>query len=170
MINHCLKKKYHRLTPWLLFLVFFGPWLTAQVIYAKREQLSFKTLETGTLVSPPIQAQSLPFYDSAWLGKWQIVYMSDQNAHTKTDIEPMLKQLHKALGKEKHRVAYQIISVQNASLQHPSIKEVFDRVLLAPGEIALIDPRGWLMMHYPFDPDPIGMLKDIRRLLRYSHG
>lgn len=160
MINADLKKKYCRLTPWLLFLVFFGPWLTAQVIYAKRDQLTFKTLEKGTLVSPAIQARSLPFYDQAWLGKWQIVYMEDSNAHTKTDIEPMLKQLHTALGKEKHRVTYQIISVQSISLRPP----------LAPGEIALIDPRGWLMMHYPPDPDPIGMLKDIRRLLRYSHG
>lgn len=160
MINHRCKKKYHRLTPWLLFLVFFVPWLTAQVIYAKREQLTFKTLEKGTLVSPAIPVQSLPFYDSTWLGKWQIVYMDNQNVHTKTDIEPMLKQLHTALGKEKHRVEYHIISVQNTLLQRP----------LVPGEIALIDPRGWLMMHYPRNPDPIGMLKDIRRLLRYSHG
>lgn len=170
MINHCLKKKYHRLTPWLLLLVFFGPWLTAQVIYAKRDQLAFTTIETGTLVSPPIQAQSLPFYDSAWLGKWQIVYMGTQNDHEDTDIIPMLNQLHKALGKDKHRVAYQIIATKGASLQPPSAKEVFDRVLLAPGEIALIDPRGWLMMHYPANANPIGMLKDIRRLLRYSHG
>ena len=128
MVNHCLRKKYHRLTPWLLLLVFFGHWLTEQLIY-----------------------------------------MAPQNDHD-TDVIPMLNQLHKALGKDKHRVAYQIIATKGALKQHPSAKEVFNLVLLAPGEIALIDPRGWLMMHYPANPDPIGMLKDIRRLLRYSHG
>ncbi len=159
MTNHSFTKRYHRLTPWLLFLVFFGPWLTAQIIYAKREQLTFKTLERGMLVSPAIQVQSLPFYDSAWLGKWQIVYLSTENPDENTKITPVLNQILKAVGKEKHRVAYQIISAQNISSQY-----------LTPGEIALIDPRGWLVMHYRPNADPIGILKDIRRLLRYSHG
>lgn len=148
---------YKRLTPWLLLLVFIGPWVTAQIIYAKRDQLTFHTTETGTLLSPPVQAQSLPFYDSAWLEKWQIVYMSTEKTDKNTEIVPMLKQLHLALGKDQHRIAYQIISTQNSSV-------------LEPGEIAIIDPRGWLMMRYPSNPDPIGILKDIRKLLRYSHG
>lgn len=168
MINHTVKTKYNRLTPWVLLLVFVGPWITAQIIYAKRDQLAFKTIETGILLSPPIQAQSLPFYDSSWLGKWQIVYMNTENTDATNNnvsykaIVPMLNQLHAALGKEKYRVAYQIISAQYASSQNASV--------LAPGEIAIIDPRGWLIMHYPPNPDPIGILKDIRKLLRYSHG
>lgn len=156
-MNYSLKTRYNRLTPWLLLLVFIGPWVTAQIIYAKRDHLTFKTTQTGTLLSPPVQAQSLPFYDSTWLGKWQIVYMNTKQADMTTDIIPMLKQLHLALGKDQHRVAYHIISAQNSSV-------------LAPGEIAIIDPRGWLIMHYPPNPDPIGILKDIRKLLRYSHG
>ncbi len=159
MANLNLKKKYHWLTPWLLLLVFFGPWLAAQLIYAKREQLTFQTLEKGILVSPAIPVQSLAFYDSAWLGKWQIIYMDAQNLPIKTNIEPLLKQLHCALGKEKHRVSYQIITTKDTSLQY-----------LAPGEIALIDPHGWLMMRYLPNADPVDMLKDIRRLLRHSHG
>lgn len=151
-----VKTRYNQLAPWLLLLVFVGPWLTAQIIYIKRDQLTFKTTETGTLLSPPVQAQSLPFYDSTWLGKWQIVYANTKQDNANTKI-PMLNQLHTALGKEKHRVAYQIISEQNSSV-------------LAPGEIAIIDPHGWMMMQYPSNPDPIGILKDIRKLLQYSHG
>lgn len=157
MFNHNCKTKYHRLTPWLLCLVFFIPWMSAQVIYAMRDRLQFNTVQTGTLLSPPVQAQSLPFYDSAWLGKWQIVYINTQEATVNAQILPMLKQLHLALGKEQHRVAYQIIPTQKCSL-------------LTAGEIAIIDPQGWLMMQYPPNSNPIGILKDIRKLLRYSHG
>jgi len=35
--------------------------------------------------------------------------------------------------------------------------------------IYLIDPLGNLMMQFPRDPDPEKMLKDLRRLLKYSH-
>ncbi len=143
-----MKTKYHRLTPWLLLLVFVGPWLTAQIIYAKRDQLTFKTIETGTLLSPPREAKSLPYYDASWLGKWQLVYIDTKN---KPEMLAMLKQLKEALGKEKHRVAYQMVTQDNAAL-------------------LIIDPRGWLIMQYPANPNPIGVLKDLRRLLRYSHG
>jgi hypothetical protein len=171
MLNYSLK--YNRLTPWLLLLVFFGPWLTAHVIYAKRDQFDFKTIETGIFLSPPIQAQSLSFYDSAWLGKWQIIYMNEVNNDNKNNnvnhntIAPILNQLHRALGKEKHRVAYQIIPAQYSSLQKTSLQHAS---LLAPGKIILIDPHGWLIMHYPPGSNPIDVLKDMRRLLKYSHG
>lgn len=148
-----MKTQYHRLTPWLLLLVFVGPWLTAQIIYAKRDQLTFKTVETGTLLSPPIEAKSLPYYDANWLGKWQLIYIGTDN---KPEMLAMLKQLKEALGKEQHRVAYQIISAQSTAIQDASL--------------FIIDPRGWLILQYPANPNPIGVLKDLRRLLRYSHG
>ncbi len=36
------------------------------------------------------------------------------------------------------------------------------------GELFLIDPLGNLMMHYPPDTEPSGIIKDLNRLLRYS--
>lgn len=150
-----MKTKYLRLTPWLLLLVFVGPWLTAQIIYAKRDQLTFKTIETGTLLSPPIKAESLPYYNANWLGKWQLVYIGTEN---KPEMLAMLKQIREALGKEKHRVSYQLITT-------PAQSTLTDNTALL-----LIDPRGWVIMRYPANPNPIGVLKDFRRLLRYSHG
>ena len=36
------------------------------------------------------------------------------------------------------------------------------------GAIFLIDPRGFLMMRYPGDTDPSGIIRDLSRLLRIS--
>jgi cytochrome oxidase Cu insertion factor (SCO1/SenC/PrrC family) len=38
----------------------------------------------------------------------------------------------------------------------------------AGDHLYLIDPRGQLMMRFPADPDPAGMVKDLKRLLKYS--
>ena len=154
--------KHNRLIFWFFLLVFIGPWASAHVIYVMRDKFTFKTLETGTLLSPPIQAQSLPFFDATWLGKWQIVYIEPINCNAGCQtLMSMLTKIHAALGKEKYRVQYQIISTRETELVPPNI--------LAPDNIALIDPRGWLIMHYPSHSDPHGILKDLRRLLMYSH-
>ena len=34
--------------------------------------------------------------------------------------------------------------------------------------IYIVDPRGFLMMSYTPDTDPAGIIKDLKRLLRYS--
>jgi len=39
---------------------------------------------------------------------------------------------------------------------------------LDAGRLYLIDPRGNLMMSYPPDTDPMGIIKDLNRLLKYS--
>ena len=36
------------------------------------------------------------------------------------------------------------------------------------GGIYLVDPIGNLMMRFPADPDPSGVIKDLQRLLKYS--
>jgi cytochrome oxidase Cu insertion factor (SCO1/SenC/PrrC family) len=38
----------------------------------------------------------------------------------------------------------------------------------APDHIYLVDPAGNLMMRFPRDPEPGGMIKDLQRLLKYS--
>jgi len=36
------------------------------------------------------------------------------------------------------------------------------------GEFYIIDPNGYIMMHYAADSDPKGILKDLKRLLSVS--
>jgi len=56
--------------------------------------------------------------------------------------------------------------------QHPGLLVVSDATLagaLGPaGHIALIDPRGNLMMRFPQNPESKGIVKDLQKLLKYS--
>lgn len=150
--------KQNKITLWLLMFVFIGPSLLAAALYLYRDHLHFKTLEKGHIISPPIDSQTQPFFNSAYLGKWQLIYVSSTECSTTCQASlNTLKQIHAAVGmKDQSRVEYRSIP---ASLIP----------VIQPGNIAIIDPRGWLMMQYSNSADPIGILKDLRRLLRLSH-
>ena len=66
-----------------------------------------------------------------------------------------MQNLHVALGRERERVA--IISAQVNSIDHAS------------NDLIILNPQGLYMMHYNNLVEYTGLLKDIRRLLKYSH-
>lgn len=74
--------------------------------------------------------------------KWNILYSDANDAN-------ILNNLQIALGKERDRVTI----VQSAE----------------QAGVMLIDPNGMYIMHYPQPVDMRGLLKDLRRLLKYSH-
>jgi len=157
MPNHPIVPKRHRLSTGFLIAIFMGPLVAAHVLYAWRDNLNFKTTQTGTFLSPPLSAQSLPFFDTTFLGKWQLIYLRPKTCDTPCqNLMASLPQIHMALGKEKHRVKYRTLS---ANVDLP----------LKVGEIAIIDPQGWIIMHYPANSDLKGLLRDLRQLLRLSH-
>lgn len=57
-------------------------------------------------------------------------------------------------------------------VNHPGMLTVSDPALAsavgAVGQIALIDPRGNLMMRFPENAEPKGIVKDLQKLLKYS--
>jgi len=156
MIN--LKKMTARLSiPWILVLLFALPIVAAQGLYFFRDHFSFNTVETGTLLSPPLATETFSFFDPTTTGKWQLVYIQPntcdrQCQSTLTD----LKRIHAALGKESHRILCRTIP-------NPELP------LLAPGALAVIDPQGWLILHYASSHRPMGIIKDLQRLLKLSH-
>lgn len=148
---------------YLLVLVFIGPLLAAQLLYAFRNHFRFNTLETGMLLSPPIPAQTLPGFKKAFLGKWQLIYLKPYPCDLRCqNAMPPLEQIYRALGKEKNRVEYRHIDFQNNS----SSQEISP---LKSGDCVLVDPAGWLMMQYTPEASPRGIAKDLRRLLSLSH-
>lgn len=155
-MNH-RSSHWNRFIPWVLILLFTLPFLGSYILYSLRHRFIFNTIETGQLLSPPIQTQNLTFFEPALLGKWQLVYL--QPALCEKECESLISNLNKiylSLGKESHRVKQRAVP----AAQFP---------LLQPGEIALIDPQGWLILHYAPSSDPKGILKDLQRLLRFSH-
>jgi hypothetical protein len=93
-----------------------------------------------------------------------------------------LRQIRKAQGGERERVARLWIILDAtepapallAAIEGTQVVRLRDSAFLQsfPGNpadhIYLIDPRGNLMMRYPRDPDPEGINKDLKRLLKYS--
>lgn len=157
-MSYKVTRKYRKLTVYSLVFIFLGPIVAAHLLYAFKDQIDFKTIQKGQLCTPAIPANELPFFDSTFLGKWQLIYISETNCGHNCEVPVVLDRIHLALGKEKHRVEYRSVSREKAPL------------LLTERSIAVVDPKGWLIIYYPPTFPPPDIVKDIRRLLRVSHG
>lgn len=135
------------------------PFLSAHFLYAFRHMFSLNTVQHGEFLLPPLDSTTLGLPNSTHSGKWQLIYIRSKNGGTHCDEQwQTLKNVHIALGKEQSRVVYHsLTSTQTTSLWQEN-------------SIWIVDPRGWVIMHYP---PPIknakGILEDMRRLLRFSH-
>lgn len=128
-------------------------------------------------------------------GKWSLVYLIDHGPCT-DDCEGVLykmRQLRLAMGEQTPRVQRVLINfgpdmellppamhenyrgqltVNATDLNRPDLLNQFRLTgaddPLAKGRLYLIDPLGNLMMAYPAATEPKGIIKDLKRLLRYS--
>lgn len=136
-------------------------------------------------------AQGTAFQAAQWKTKWSIVFI-DSSGCTQSCQEHvhLLRQVHVALNKEIDRVQRILILNQPASAdtltaltsQYPDLAVLSGndvaplvRQFDLPGQPAatservyLVDPLGNLMMSYPKDYNPKGLLDDLTRLLKYS--
>lgn len=127
-------------------------------------------------------------------GKWSLLYLVKGNCSDQCEKNLyVMRQLRLAMGKEVHRVQRVLLVVNNdtAVLSADQLKDykgqlvtiVNDREgeeLLANFKLAdedqpiradrlyLVDPLGNLMMTYPPAVEPGGIIKDLKRLLKYS--
>lgn len=124
-------------------------------------------------------------------GKWSLVYIvSGQCADGCKKILYSLHQIEQAMGKDSLRVQRVALlthpentldilanypgqwllqlakSDLDAFLNRFRLDDVTDPVMA--GYVYIIDPLGNLMMFYPADFDPYGVLRDLRRLLKAS--
>ncbi len=81
--------------------------------------------------------------------------------------EALSPELQVLLEKEYRDMAVQLISAEQFEQLDPLFR-VDDGPLLDTERVYIIDPLGNLMMYYPPDADPGGMLKDLKKLLKYS--
>jgi hypothetical protein len=92
-----------------------------------------------------------------------------------------VRQTRKAQGKEQLRIE-RLWMLTDAGKPRPGLVQAIEGAHIAPrdekllqafpGEatahIYLVDPLGNLMLRFPPDPDPKGIIKDLKRLLKYS--
>lgn len=191
------------LVPVLFVLVFFGPMVTAWIVYANSDHWRpAGTTNRGELVVParPLTEFSLqevtgtPLGADYLHGKWTLVYIGDsQCPEACREAVYYMRQVRLALGADAHRVqrllvltdASRVAALQPflqdypgmavASAEQPALERFLKpfevsggRAGGVAGRVYVVDPLGNLMMIYPPDAAPRGMLKDLQRLLKVS--
>ena len=156
------------------------------------------TSNYGQIITPPVQLENFSLIDpldaqrtDTLHGKWSMIYVAEscddmcmQNVHR-------MRQIHMGMGKHSLRVqkvlflidqdinelsslfknykGQQIINTN--AIDTDNLLEKFnlkDADLLRSQRIYISDPLGNLMMSYPSDINPKGILKDLKKLLRTS--
>lgn len=187
-----------RLTLLLIVAAFALPIIIAAWLYqTAREEGVWNTTNHGILIQPPraLEAFSLspinggsPFTLEDLEGQWTLVYAPPSNCDEdcRRAIYHM-RQVWRALGREAPRVQ-RLMRVGPDSDWGLSVKQEYPGLIVVrdtEGSRALldqltvedlrprrhfylIDPLGNLMMAFPLDLDPGGMLDDIKKLLKIS--
>jgi len=154
--------------------------------------------EHGALINPPRPLENVSLIrvneDSteqvALYGKWSMLFFVDGPCEAACEENLYrLRQIRLATGRKmKHlqRIAvidesegsqFRDILSKNYPGQHYAsrkdlgenfLRQFRDQNIEDKGSIFLIDTRGFLMMHYPGDADPSGIIRDLSRLLRIS--
>ncbi|MFQ5661272.1 MAG: SCO family protein [Gammaproteobacteria bacterium] len=147
-----------------------------------------RLLENAGLFDPATGIKDQKLY-----GKWSLMYLHKGGDCSRECAQNLyrMRQLWLATGKFAHRVQRVMIifGPNTAVLSARQLKQYRGQLLLLgdiqdnlldtfklsdddqplnAGRLYLVDPLGNLMMSYPPATDPRGIIKDLKRLLRYS--
>lgn len=133
--------------------MFLIPIVAAAYVMLYADDFNLHKVNHGQLIDPP---QRL---NIATTNKWQVVYVTQPQCDSGCQqLQNRLHKLHTALGANQARVALTTLtSTQLAATD------------IAPNSILILNPRGLYIMHYEATTNHSGILKDLRRLLKYSH-
>lgn len=130
--------------------------------------------------------------EAGLFGKWSLVYLVEDRCDEACEQNLYrMRQLRLAQGKHGTRVQRVLLNLGSESVQLNArqLREYAGQLISSPQDpdglldrfrlrendlplkehrLYLVDPRGFLMMSYPADTDPGGIIDDMRRLLRYS--
>jgi hypothetical protein len=137
----------------------------------------------GELLAPrPLPAAAL----APARGKWALVTFDAAACDPYCEKKLYyMRQIRRAQGKGLERIERVWVLADEARAPRPELERAIEGTRLArdpEGRLAaefphagrvsdhiyLVDPLGNLMMRYPRDPDPSKMIKDLKRLLKYS--
>jgi len=180
----------------LLALLFIGPLAAAWVLYfGHLGWWPEGSTNHGILIQPPVPLPETKIADSGpdgsdgdLHGRWTMLYLDGGDCGERClQALDLSARVRLALGRRLARVQRAYIAEGPGPL--PDLPESQDDLMIARGsmeelapllaalppglprdgsEILLVDPLGNLMMRFPLDSDPKGMLEDIKKLLRLS--
>lgn len=177
-----------------LFALFFLPIALAWFLNVEKpDWLPSGQTNHGTLVEPPGRFETKGMRSlegrradaSLFEGKWTLLYVSGSSCPDACEkVLYKMRQARFALGEEMQRIQRLMVSPVDAAEGLAKKLERLDAALMivstdaawmerfktggGAAEIFLVDPQGYLIMWYPQDADPSGLIKDLERLLRIS--
>ena len=190
--------KRHRVTLILLALIFLTPTLGAWLIYNFTDMgHNGGNVSHGQLVNPPRKMDDVALTDPVnseqskrLYGKWNIVYLAAGECGKVCEYKLYtMRQLRLAMGRDAERLQRVLVvydggptvlsdaqlQAYKGLLQVRATEQMQKIFKLTDGErpldlqrLYIVDPRGNLMMSYPDGTDPLGIIKDLKRLLKYS--
>jgi hypothetical protein len=188
-------KKWHlRWQPALLLALFLGPLLVAVALYYSGNWRPIGGTNHGVLVQPPVTLPQLSpvagpdeGYAGDLRGRWTLLYV-DTGSCSQRCAEALFRshQAREVLGRNRIRVErlyiYRGQAPAEADLARdealrvlpasdPEAIRVIDAIpadVAATDELLLVDPLGNLMMRFPLDQEPKGMVEDLKKLLKLS--
>jgi cytochrome oxidase Cu insertion factor (SCO1/SenC/PrrC family) len=182
-----VRSKRSRLKLFLVIAMFLAPaplaWLAHQ--YWRPTSLS----NYGELISPQAlrddtsaTEQGRPFTWASLQGKWVMVQIHDGPCDAACERKLyLMRQVRLTQGRDKDRIERLWLAMTPTGAKLPAGYEGTHMVWHAEGlaaqfpapgspanHIYLVDPRGNLMLRFPESPDPKGMIRDLKRLIKYT--
>jgi cytochrome oxidase Cu insertion factor (SCO1/SenC/PrrC family) len=174
---------------WLIVALAVAPVVASYLLY--HFWPPGRTVNYGELIEPrPLPdialalADGSPFRLSQLKGKWVLVSVDSGRCDASCDRKLLyMRQLRLTQGKEMERVERVWLIADGAALRAEAVAayagtwlvragDSLVRQFPAPGRasdhIYVVDPLGNLMMRFPRDPEPRGMIRDLQRLLKAS--
>ena len=179
-----------------VFLLFFAPVLVSWYLVFFTGYKHGGGVQHGILIDPPRQLEDVELFDplsgkTARLhGKWTLLMMVTGSCDQAcTDNLYRMRQLQLVMGKDMYRLQRAAYFIDKIARQDAGrlFADYAGQMLLSPAitmdeflsgfkmndkiddhALYLIDPAGFLMMMYPADTDPSGIIKDLKRLFRNS--
>lgn len=137
----------------IMVSIFLAPAIGAGYLLLFDHKINFNSSEYGSLIQNPSDI-GLVTADH----KWHIVHVSEDICDEVCDRqERSLQRVQRALGADASRVNIVKLTKRQLPLE------------IKPNSILIINPRGLYIMYYDANADHMGLLKDLRRLLKYSH-
>lgn len=177
-------------TLYLMFVLFFLPFIAATLAYTYRDSLWFSTKNYGDLIKPVQMIQEFTITDlqgnpvstEGMLGKWWLIVIAPKNCTTCAQQVEKISSVYFALNRDSTRVSRVVLNMQADDVFISQDPEVLTYVVnpdnanafvkeLAQNtrpQILLMDPLGNVMMRYPESAQGNGILRDMLQLLKVS--
>ena len=161
-----------------IIFVFLSPFLFAYYYFINDATTTRGTTNYGTFLQEEIVIDvSKKTSNEHWL----LIQLVPNNCNNKCqDNMHMLRQVNSALGKDMDRVQRHVIFEKNTQKNNVYIKnypkvivldnseKIYNRLSKMEEEIFIADPLGNVILGYKNDFMPKGLLKDIKKLLKFS--